>query len=92
MTSRCSAHAPLLAVLAMVLPLVLCGLYVGGYFWLGQSCVVQNISYVGDQEFLWPEHPGRSFKSPWLAKLFQPMGRVESLIRGVDFEVTSSGD
>jgi hypothetical protein len=89
MTSRSSTVAPFLAVITIVLGLLLCGLYVGGYFWLGEHCVVQKISYVGDEEYLWPECPGRRFKSPWLAMLFKPMGRVESFYRGVDLEVIS---
>lgn len=76
-------------VLAIVLTLVLIAMYVGGYFWLGQACVVQNIRYVGDAEFLEPECPGRKFSSPWLAMLFKPMGRIESWCRGVDLEVIS---
>lgn len=92
MTSRRSTAAPILAVLAAVLPLLLLGLYVGGYFWLGKFCIVQKISYTGEVEHLWPEHPGRSFNSRWLAMLFQPMSRIESYCRGVDFEVLSSDD
>jgi hypothetical protein len=90
MTSRPSTVAPILAVLAIVLPLLLSGLYVGGYFWLGTPCIVQNITYVDDEEVVLPEHAGRSFKSRWLATLFQPMSFIESFVRGVDFEVISS--
>jgi hypothetical protein len=92
MTSRPSTAAPILAVLAIVLPLLLACLYVGGYFWLGQFCIVQNIRYIGDVEHLEPECPGRSFKSPWLVIVFKPMGHIESFVRGGDFEVISSGN
>ena len=92
MTSRRSTAAPILAVLAIVLPLLLFGLYVGGYFWLGRPCVVQEIRVVDELEYILPERPGRTFNSRWLATLFQPMGRVESLLRGVDLEVMSSAD
>ena len=82
-----STVAPILAVLTIVLALL--GAYMGGYFWLGEHCVVQNISCVGDEGCLWPECTGRRFNSPWLATLFKPMSQIESFFRGVDFEVVS---
>jgi hypothetical protein len=89
MTSRPSTAAPILVMLVIVLTFVLFGAYVGGYFWLGEYCILQNIRYIGDAEYLEPEHPGRKFNSPWLAILFTPMGRIESVFRGVDFELIS---
>jgi hypothetical protein len=89
LTNCRSTAAPILAVLAIVLTLMLFGAYVGGYFWLGQSCVVQNIRYIGDAEYLEPECPGRKFHSPWVATLYKPMGRAESWYRGVDLQVIS---
>jgi hypothetical protein len=87
MNRRSSTAAPLLAVVAIVLPLLLLGLYIGGYFWLGEFCIVQNVEVIDERELLGPERPCRSFNSPWLVTLFQPLGRIESAIEGVKYEL-----
>lgn len=73
MTSRPSTAAPILAVLAIVLPFAL---YVGGYFWLGEW------------RDLGPSSPGlqqitfRIYGSELQAKLFQPVSVIESALTG----------
>jgi len=73
MTNRSSTAAPILAVLAVVLPLVLVGVYAGGYFWL---CDYAE----------WPEGADdavviRGYKSAWLSAAFEPATTLESFVR-----------
>jgi len=78
MTSRPSTAAPILAVLAIVLPFAL---YVGGYFALleGQT----YLPYAVD-----PSEPpilmDRCYPHRWQAILFKPAAKVESWVRGYE--------
>jgi hypothetical protein len=71
MTSRPSTAAPLLAIVAIVLPLL--GAYVGAYFYLGQ---VGWADYDAGERIIW-----RTYPRPW-HWIFTPAARVETLIRG----------
>jgi len=90
MTSRPSAAAPILAVLAIVLLLTA---YVAGYFWLGKlSTRNLGIAAVNGVEYREVKPPCRHFHNRWQAGLFSPAAQVESWLRGVDIEATSSDD
>jgi hypothetical protein len=62
MTPRPSTAAPILAVLAIVLPFVL---YVGGYFWLGRSYKQETLVE-------------RYFQHRWQVVLYRPAGQLEA--------------
>ena len=88
MISRSSTAAPILAALAIVLlPL---GAYVGGYYWLG---AVQQwyLSGPGD-----PLSRGelqaidRTYPNRLLANIYQPAGRVEAWLRGIEIKIAST--
>ena len=81
MTARPSTAAPILAVLAIVL--VMLGMYVGGYFWLGtreQYVPVDN----GGREIVLHDFPHQ-----WEALAFQPAAQFESLLLGLEVESRS---
>jgi hypothetical protein len=89
MTSRHSTAAPILAVLAIVLPFVL---YVGGYFWLSER-----------RDFSWSNYPdGSSFEvqtcivrrypHQWISSIYQPAGAVETRLVGTDVRIKFTSD
>jgi len=78
MTTRPSAAAPILAVLAILLALL--GAYVGGYFWLG------------DPYFVGAGYVEREFPHLWQARLYRPMAWLEQRLSGTDVELTYHGD
>ena len=73
MTSRPSTAAPILAVLAIVLPLLLLGLYGASYLWLGEHFESDGKGY-------------RAFKHGWQVRLFTPAAEVESWVMAVETE------
>lgn len=83
MTHRPSTVMPILVMLAIALASLLGGLYVGGYFWLG---ITKEWRSVTDGHLVSVE---RVYHEPPLAALFQPAGRVESWVRGMDVSVVS---
>jgi hypothetical protein len=80
MTSRPSTAAPILAVLAILLPFVL---YVGGYFWLG---TVANVTSPAGPVAV------RVFRYRWQAVVFTPAASVDSFARGSAVEVFCNED
>ena len=91
MISRSSPAAPILAVLAVVLMLL--GAYVAGYFWLGKlSTRNLGIAVVNGVEYREMKPPCRDFNTRWQAALYAPLGKLESWLRGVDIEITSSDE
>ena len=88
MTSRPSTAAPILAVLAIVLPLLLFGLYVGGYFWLPVGAHYPAIP----SQLQGSNHvpPGgliaRLYRHRWQKWIFQPAANTEGWLRGHDVE------
>jgi hypothetical protein len=91
MTSRPSIAAPILAVLAIVL--VTLGGYLAGYFWLGRlSTRNLGIGVVNGVEYREVKPPCRNFNASWQAALYGPVGTLESWLRGVDIEITSSDE
>lgn len=91
MTPRRSA-APILATVLVVLLMLLAG-YVGGYFWLGTlSPANQGIAVVNGVHYRAPVRWCRNFKAAWQTTLYQPLGQMESWLRGVEIELTSSDE
>jgi hypothetical protein len=80
MTSRPSTAAPILAVLAI--GLVTLGVYVGGYFWLGERHDMQfgtiQVSSIAELERMPPSLRLRNFPHKWEAEMFKPLASVES--------------
>jgi hypothetical protein len=86
MTFRPSAAAPILSVLAIVLTLV--GLYVSGYFWLGERSDIftsRNGRHLSSER-----HPGmvlshinRYYAYEWQATVFYPAAQIETWLRRV---------
>jgi len=77
MSPRPSTAAPILAVLAIVLVLiVLVGGYAGGYLWLGNS-----------RE--WLRVIERRYSSQWLVIIFQPAARLEGWVWGIEVRLKS---
>jgi len=85
MTRRTSTFAPLLAAVAIVLiPL---GVYLGGYFWLGEYTEINwgvLDSPPTDHFTAW-----RTFPNARLMNLYAPLGKVESWVRGYDVDLSS---
>ena len=86
MTRRSSTSAPIAAAIAiLLLPLAA---YVGGYYWLGMAQVwyfsgpVDPLSRGGLQAI------HRTYSNRTLALLYQPAGRMEEWLRGIDVEVS----
>jgi hypothetical protein len=77
MTSRPSTAAPILAVLAVVLPLLLFGLYVGGYFLLGEGAAIPFTTVSGGTQAGIERRYGRD----WLRKCFEPAAWAEAKLR-----------
>ena len=69
MTSRPSTAAPILAVLAVVLVMLLVA-YIGGYFWLADIVAKTNTSII------------RCYPYRWQVAAFTPLARAEAAIRG----------
>ena len=67
MTSRPSTAAPILAVLAIVLPFTL---YVVGYFGLGECFVIEEGGC--------PNRIERTYSTAWLATLFEPAAKLDT--------------
>jgi hypothetical protein len=78
MTSRPSTAAPILAVVAIVLPMAL---YVGGYYWLGEYDA-------GINDYDEAEYVSRDYQQQWVANLYKPVGKVESWLRGIPVQIT----
>jgi hypothetical protein len=87
MTSRFSSAAPILASLAIVL--VTLGVYVGGYFWLGDE---QLLLHSGGGAPVGTSTLQRTYRHRWQALVFAPAARVEAWWRGVDVELTTPRD
>jgi hypothetical protein len=83
MTSRHSTAAPILAMLAIGLAML--GSYVGGYFWLGERHDLKG-TYPGLPIVM------RQYPQQWQSAIYQPLGRVEQWILGIDVMVTSEAD
>jgi hypothetical protein len=81
MTSRPSTAAPILAVLAVVLPWLLAGLYVAAYLSLG---IHKEWRDVTDGRLVTVE---RIYQQSSLTALFQGAGSAEAWLRGVDVSV-----
>jgi hypothetical protein len=81
MTSRTSTAAPILAVLAVVLPSLALGLYVAAYVQLGTFA---------DWRLDPRDFPGveRIYGQRWQPVFFTPAARVEAFVRGCKVEVT----
>ena len=77
MTSRPSIAAPILAVLAIVLPLLLIGLYVGGY--LGMSDYGEGLVKDNGQRIIY-----RQFPNWWQRTIYWPAGQVEGWLKQTD--------
>lgn len=76
---RKSIAAPILAVPAIVLPLLL-ALYVGGYFWLGNYITWMASDGYGRVVRVYPRQ--------WMAAVYWPAATVEGWMTGVQTEVT----
>jgi hypothetical protein len=79
MTSRRFTAAPILAVLAIGVPLLLLGAYVGGYFWLGEWLHGGPV-------------PMRYYRYRWQASVFMPAAKIESYLRASSINVTSQAE
>jgi len=75
MTSRSSIAAPILAVLAIVLPFAL---YVGGYFWLGER--VDGFETSPKELILII----RRYPAVWMLNIYRPAAYVEAICRQVE--------
>jgi len=73
--SQPATAAPILAVLAIVLPLLLVGVYVGGYFMVEDYWEMGNVGIIV-----------RTYRHQWQAIVFQPAAWVESKLLGVTVE------
>jgi hypothetical protein len=89
MSPRSSIAAPIVAAVAIVLlPLAV---YVGGYFYLGVAQVwyfsgpVDPLSRGGLQAI------HRTYRNKTLANLYEPAGKVEAWLRGINVEVADYG-
>jgi hypothetical protein len=67
--------APILAMFAIVVPLLTLVAYVGGYLWLGK--IIKHPPLNSEQE----RSVHRRFSREWQADLFWPMAILESRIR-----------
>jgi hypothetical protein len=77
MTARPSTATPILAVLAIVLPMI----YVGGYFWLGtRNDLDPEVEIV------------RIYPQQWLAKIYDPASRLEAWARNVEVTIMGPAD
>jgi len=77
MSSRPSTAAPILAVLAIAL-VMLGGIYVGGYLWLGE---VTEITFDETYETAIVRS---YYPHSWGPMVFQPAAKVESWLRGCE--------
>ena len=78
MTSRPSTAAPIMAVLAILLPFAS---YVGGYFWLG---TVTNATTPAGPVAV------RVFPYRWQAVVFRPAASMDAFVRRSPVEVSSN--
>jgi len=78
MTARRSIAAPILAVLAVVLPFAV---YVGGYFGLSERIGIGGSGPLDGQQNI--RHYFRVYPSPWQATTFKPLAAVESWCSGI---------
>jgi hypothetical protein len=83
-TGRRSTAAPILASLAIVLPLVLLSAYVAGYLWLAPVQI--RFSYVGESAD-GPPDMIREFPTYSLRRVYEPAGKVESWLRGKKVDI-----
>jgi hypothetical protein len=91
MTSRPSTAAPVLAAIVLVAALV--GAYVAGYLWLGQLTTAnQGIAVLNGVHYRAAPRWCRNFNTQWEAVLFEPATKVESWLRGIEIEATSSAE
>ena len=90
MTSR--RRTPILSVLAFLLPLLfLCGVYTGGYFWLGKRIDWYGMFPVPDGDLHRigavdtgpPNSTLRIYSKQWLTNAYAPAAWVEEKVRGV---------
>jgi hypothetical protein len=82
MTSRTSTAAPILAVLAIVVPLLLVGAYVAGYLALGDY-------YEGVEQGTLAPGTVRCYEHEWQRTLFAPAGWIEQHMTGRVTVITS---
>jgi hypothetical protein len=80
MTSRPSTAAPILAVLAIVLPLAMLGLYAVGYFGLGECFVIEEGGC--------PNRIERTYSTASLATVFEPAAKLDTWLTGRDVVAT----
>ena len=81
MTSRPSIAAPILAVLAVSVPLLVFVLYFTSYIWLGKS----NQAYSPSGQVIYIQ---RHYRHQLLVTLYRPAGQIESWLRGIDVSAT----
>jgi hypothetical protein len=73
--------APALALSALVLPLLLLGVYVTGYFWLGERKewrLSEPIPEARGKRYV----VGRIYEKEWQATIFEPAASVEAWLTG----------
>ena len=87
MTSRPSTATPILAVLAVVL-VMLAGMYVGGYFWLGKHHHGRIFGTKPIKEYA----TLRSYPYQWAKYVFYPAASVETWLRGEDVYALWDGE
>ena len=76
MTSRPSTAAPILAVLAIVVPLLLLGAYVGGYLSLCEYRLGKSFDSGASVRL-------RFYETEWQRSLFAPAAWMEGLLTGM---------
>lgn len=92
MTSRRSIAAPILTMLGILsLLAILLGVYVGGYYHLGER-----------RDFCWSDYPDGSFEvqtcivrrypRTWLKTIYLPAGRIETRLGGTNVNIKFTSD
>jgi hypothetical protein len=76
---------PVVLAIVAALALAIPGLYVAGYFWLPEV----------EQGFWVPDNTPvvhRTFQAQWLARIYEPAGRLEKRLMNYDVEIGSTSD